>query len=40
MQNDQIEIQSFEMARFGHTITQINDTQMLLFGGAVEASRG
>ncbi len=29
-----------DIARFGHTITKLNDKQMLLFGGAVETNRG
>ena len=29
-----------DMARFGHTITRLNDKQLMLFGGAVETSKG
>jgi hypothetical protein len=28
------------MARFGHTITKLNENKLLLFGGAVETTRG
>lgn len=28
------------MARFGHTITRLNDNNLLLFGGAVETNKG
>jgi hypothetical protein len=28
------------MAWFGHTITKLSETKLLLFGGAVETNRG
>lgn len=28
------------MARFGHTITKLNEKQLFLFGGAVETNKG
>lgn len=40
MLTDTSEVQTQEMARFGHTITTINDTSLFVFGGAIETSRG
>ena len=40
MLNEQAEIHAQEMARFGHTITPINESALLVFGGAIETSRG